>query len=206
MIEPDTIARRMPCGLWLLVASTLVAVGCSSELPADVPAENPHTNLHTELADEVHTVAMDQADGGDPAAAIQTYTQAIEEKPHTVDAYMARGRLHYASGEYALAESDYNMVLRHEPRRAAGYFSRGQAQQAQGKHHQALVSYSLAIAVEPRQAKWYYLRGKAYEALADESEADGQSARAREMRGRAAQNFGIAKNLDPITDFAELEN
>ena len=69
-----------------------------------------------------------------------------------------------------------------------------------------LVSYSLAIAVEPRQAQWYYLRGKAYEALADETEADGKPARAREMRKRAERNFGVAKKLDPITDFAALED
>ena len=79
-------------------------------------------------------------------------------------------------------------------------------QQRQGKHHQALVSYSLAIAVEPRQAKWYYLRGKAYEALADEADVKGESATAQEMRGRAEKNFTAASQLDPITDFAALED
>ena len=183
--------------MWLFV---VFAAGCSSEPPE---AGSRTQNVRKELAAEVHTVAMDQEESGDREAAIQTYTQAIEREPHAVEAYFARGKSHYANGDYALAEADFNTVLRYEPRRAVAYFSRGQALQAQGKHHQALVSYSLAISVEPRQAKWYYLRGKAYEALADESEADGKSARAREMRQRAERNFRIATELDPISDFSD---
>ena len=193
--------RIRHCWLWLLVASALVTVGCSSESPADVPTES----LQVKLASDVGVFALDQEEAGDPLAAIQTYTQALDENPHAVEGYMTRGQIHHANGRYVEAEADFNTVLRHEPRRAAGYFSRGQAQQAQGKHHQALVSYSLAIAVEPRQAKWYYLRGTAYAALADETESIGETARAREMRRRAGQNFAAAKKLDPITDFAGLE-
>ena len=182
----------------LLAVGALVAVGCTSDSPAESP---PATDRKAELAAEVRAVAMDQEEAGDRTAAIETYSQAIEKNPHAVDAYFSRGQIYHSQGKHAEAEADFNTVLRHEPRRAAAYFRRGETLQAQGKHHQALVSYSLAIAVEPRQAKWYYLRGQAYQALADEADANGDMGRAEELRRRAKQNFAIAKKLDPITDF-----
>lgn len=192
--------------LWLIATSALVAVGCSSEAPGDASPDSLRTNnIHAELLREARAVALDQEDTGDPAAAIQTYSQAIEENPRAVDLYFARGLSYHANGDYERAEADFNTVLRHEPRRAAGYFSRGQSQQALGKHRQALVSYSLAIAVEPRQAKWYYLRGKAYHALAEEADAAGETGRAHEMRKRAQQNLAAARQLDPISDFDQSE-
>lgn len=199
--------QRAQCWSWLVIVSALVAVGCSTESPADSADGNlRRQNPNTELAAVASSTALEQEESGDRAAAIESYSQVIEEAPHTVDAYFARGQLYHANGQYEEAEADFNSVLRHEPRRAAGYFNRGRTQQAQGNHHQALVSYSLAISVEPRQAKWYYLRGKAYEALADETEADGDEGRAREMRRRAEQNFAAAQELDPRTDFGEIDN
>lgn len=189
--------------LWLLVAGfAMCAVGCSSELPADVT----NTEVRRSMPIEVQTTAMDQEEAGDRAAAIKTYSAEIEENPHAVDAYFSRAQIYHSNGDYAQAEADFNTVLRHKPRRADAYFCRGRSLQAQGKHHQALVSYSLAIAVEPRQAKWYYLRAKAYEALADEAEADNEPARARELQQRAEQNLTAARQLDPITDFAALDD
>ena len=189
------------CCICLFLASALVAAGCSSELPAEVT----NAELRTSMPIEVQTTAMDQEEAGDRTAAIETYSAAIEENPHAVDAYFARAQIHHADGNYAQAEADFNTVLRHKPRRADAYFFRGKSLQAQGKHHQALVSYSLAIAVEPRQAKWHYLRGKAYNALADEADMNNEPTRARELRQRAEQNFSAARQLDPITDFATLD-
>jgi tetratricopeptide (TPR) repeat protein len=183
------------CAVFLLCG--LLIVGCSSSDPEPVASGRK---------EKVRMIAMDQEEAGDREAAILTYTQAIEQDPHDVDAYFGRGQVFHNAGDHEKAVDDFNTVLRHEPRHAAAYFSRGQSLQALGNHHQALVSYSLAIAVEPRQARWYFLRGRAYEALAAEAAAQGESGKAADMRQRARANFATARQLDPITDFAALES
>jgi len=179
-----------------------VAIGCGSAPEPDEPVGVDPTSR---IDQRVQMAAMNQQESGDPAAAVQTYTEIIDGQPHAVDAYYARGKIYQATGNYVEAEADFNTVLRHQPRHAAAYFSRGQALQAQGEHHQALVSYTLAISVEPGKASWYYLRGKAYESLAEDANAKGDTARARELRRRATRDFNVAKKLDPLTNFAKLE-
>jgi tetratricopeptide (TPR) repeat protein len=126
-------------------------------------------------------------------------------------AYLNRGNVYRAKGDYDHAIADYSEAIRLNPEFAVTYINRGLVYFSKRDDDSAIADYSEAIRLNSKDAKAYYNRGLAYfakgnldRAIADFSEAirfNPNNADAYKDRGSiydAKGDFGRA-----ITDYTE---
>lgn len=104
---------------------------------------------------------------GQPEAALDHFTQAIEADPSNVKAYGNRGLLLYRQGQEAQALEDWNQALAHQPGNALVHYNRGLLYMHQGNHQAALEDFDQAITINPNLAEAYLQRGDLREHLGD---------------------------------------
>jgi curved DNA-binding protein CbpA len=97
----------------------------------------------------------------DYQGAIEDYTQAIEQNPQFVEAYIKRGAMCYKLGDDRGTLKDCNQALRINPDLAQAYYHQGRARYRLGYTQAAIEAYTQAIAKEPDYAQAYYHRGLA---------------------------------------------
>jgi tetratricopeptide (TPR) repeat protein len=111
--------------------------------------------------------------------AIAEYTQVIQLKPDSADAYQNRGmaysqkaeirRLEGIDGsqikEYDQAIDDFNNVLKLTPNDAGTYLFRGMLYAQKAETNKAIADFNEAIKLKPNDLLNYYSRGTAYREL-----------------------------------------
>lgn len=103
--------------------------------------------------------------------AVDHFTRQISLGRKTASAYICRGIVRHANGEYDAAVADYDEALRLDPKLALAYYNRGLACQKQRRYEQAIIDYSEAIVADPKYALAYRARGSAWHAKRDYANA-----------------------------------
>jgi len=97
---------------------------------------------------------------GDSAAldrAMADYTQAIQQDPKFVPAYINRARAYRLTGDIDRAIADYTQLVQLDPKFAPAYYNRGIAYRMKGDTDRAIADYGQAIKLDPRlnDCKWH---------------------------------------------------
>ncbi|HEV2707505.1 MAG TPA: tetratricopeptide repeat protein [Pyrinomonadaceae bacterium] len=102
------------------------------------------------------------------AAAIETYTKAIELNPRYAEAYVRRGMARRAAGDLDGSIEDYEMASSINPKLTANnravaesYSNRGRNEFEVMKIEAAIEDLTKAIEISPDEADHYYRRGRA---------------------------------------------
>ncbi|MEO1495942.1 MAG: tetratricopeptide repeat protein [Planctomycetota bacterium] len=138
---------------------------------ASINFDSPRSNLWQGMA---------WAQRGDYDEAIRAYGEAVAVSDRYIPAFVNRGLAHLQQEDFEKAIADFNEAIRLQPTEATHYYRRGKAFSLSGEREDAIQSYMNAVAYDPE------LR-PALVALADELDANGQSALSLEYRRRAAQ-------------------
>lgn len=106
-------------------------------------------------------------------------TQAIQQNPNDVDAYMKRGAAYGVKGNYDAAFVDLNKAVELNPNDTDVYLHRGLAYHHKGDYNEAILEFNKAIQLDPDNSKMYlYLfRGKTYDELGDYTQANADRAK-----------------------------
>ena len=101
-------------------------------------------------------------------AVIADSTQAIQQNPDDVDAYMSRGAAYFVKKNYDAAFADLNKAVKLEPNNAKVYLSRWHANHDKGNYCEAISDINEAIRlVGPDNVFFYLLRANTYDKLGD---------------------------------------
>jgi len=93
---------------------------------------------------------------------IADYTQAIRLDPNNSSAYIHRGYVYYAKGDYNRAIADYDQAIKLAPNREDAYNNRGYVYADKGDLNAAIADYDQAIRLDPNFTAAYKNRGNAY--------------------------------------------
>jgi tetratricopeptide (TPR) repeat protein len=93
--------------------------------------------------------AMDRAQQGDLAAAINLFTQLIHFNPNSASNYNNRGLLHFQNGQPQQALMDYHRALSLNPRLGKVYNNRANCYAMFGSLNDAIADYEMAIDLDP---------------------------------------------------------
>lgn len=93
--------------------------------------------------------AMDQAQQGNLAEAIDLFTQLISCNPNNASNFNNRGLLHFQNGHFEKALADYNMAVLLNPRLAKVYNNRANCHALLGDLDTAIADYERAIDLDP---------------------------------------------------------
>ncbi len=121
--------------------------------------------------------------GGDRAAAVREYDQAIEEGNAFAWAHNQRGLARQAQGDLGGAIGDFSRALEINPHLAGPYNNRGIARHAEGNIAGAIEDWGHAIEIDPSLAEAHFNRG-----LARQTQGD--------MPG-AIEDYGCALEINP---------
>ena len=94
--------------------------------------------------------------------AIADYTQAIRLDPNNTSAYIHRGYVYYAKGDYNRAIADYDQAIKLAPYSKAAYNNRGHVLADKGDLDAAIADYDQALRLDPNFTEAYKNRGNAY--------------------------------------------
>ena len=166
-------------GMAALILTSLVFVTArdlprwknSTALFSDSIQKGSHPAAHMNLG-----VAL--ADQGNPAAAIEHYTRAIELATTFPEAYYNRAIAFQATSDTARALADYTQAITLNPAEARSYNNRGNLFAADGQFDPALRDFTQAIALDgaytdafANRGRVYLATGKLREAVEDYSKA-----------------------------------
>ncbi|RKU33758.1 hypothetical protein C6499_00745 [Candidatus Poribacteria bacterium] len=93
--------------------------------------------------------------------AIAYYTEALEQKPDMLEAYLNRGTI-YNDLDIDEALENYNTAIQLDPNYTVAYHNRGVTYLRKGDFDRAIKDYNRAIELNPNYAMAYYNRGNAY--------------------------------------------
>jgi len=141
----------------LLSATFLFAWGLSAQPP----------QAATHSADELFHAGERAYKGGDPATAIQLYSQTLALAPEHFNAYLQRGFCHSLQRAYAEAISDFTAVIDRQADHLWAYTSRGSAYGKLGKQELAIQDFNTVLRLDPRNQEAYNNRGWAKKAAGD---------------------------------------
>jgi len=116
-------------------------------------------------------------------AALEDFPEKPEFNSARAEAYLDRGRSHYAKGDYERAISDNTEVLRLKPNETKALNNRGNAYRALGQPDKAIEDLTTAIRIKPTDYVLYYTRGAAYRDIQDYE--------------RALEDYNEALRLEP---------
>ncbi len=98
-------------------------------------------------------------------AAIEAYTNYIEENPRNVGAIYNRGRAYEEIGNYAQAEQDFNQIISVDEKNVNAYLSLAKLYYAQEKYSRALLYTENALKINENSADGYFLNARAQHQL-----------------------------------------
>jgi tetratricopeptide (TPR) repeat protein len=121
---------------------------------------------------------------------IGEYNEALRLRPNDSLAYIKRGRAYVAKRQFDKAITDENAALRlcagtDTQRAAEAYCVRGWAYGEMGDYDKAIADENESIYLNPDDPGPYYHRAKIYEARGDQSKADADRKRERELEEKA---------------------
>lgn len=147
--------------LVLMLFCGVFVLGCSkaqdevNEVPVDETVsegydvdENLDANEQNDVVSEALRVGMEQYNAGDFAAAIDTYTKALETVGDNVSLYTDRGRAKRDSGDIDGAIADVSKALELN-QEGWIYAERGVAYSAKGEKELALQDFKKALSMDP---------------------------------------------------------
>ena len=106
----------------------------------------------TQQATEMTRQGLEHAGLGDSAVGARRLLEAISFDPTYAPAYLALGRLHEASGDFAEAERAYSMGIDHVGRWAEGLRARAKLRAKLGRPLEALADLASAAELDPNDA------------------------------------------------------
>ena len=90
-----------------------------------------------------------------------TTTRRSRLNPRFVLAYISRGGVYSAKGDYDRAIADYNQAIQINPEADLAYHNRGLAYSDKGDYDRAIADYNQAIQINPKYGETYLFRGLA---------------------------------------------
>ena len=94
--------------------------------------------------------------------AIAYYTEALEQKPDLLEAYVNRGIIYNDIDKVDEALKNYNIAIQLSPNHTEAYYNRGFAYLDKADLDSAIADFTKIIELEPEQAGAYYFRGILY--------------------------------------------
>ncbi len=86
----------------------------------------------------------------------------VESEPRNDRAYLSRGNVYRARGQFEAAIKDFDKCLALNPRFVKAYVSRGSAYNDQGRHDEAMADFERALRLKPDMPFAYNGRGSVY--------------------------------------------
>ena len=126
---------------------------------------------------------------GDYDLAIRAFSQAIQDTPHSIDAYILRAIAYEEMGEVDCAIKDYSQVLEIDAEYIKAYAYRAHAYYTKGKPQRVLQDCTSALRIDPQRADIYGMRGEAYRALGEDEQAIADFTQAIEINPRHAEAY-----------------
>jgi tetratricopeptide (TPR) repeat protein/spermidine synthase len=147
-------------------------------------------------------------------AAIELLSDAIEQDPQFVEAYVNRGSAYAQTGDAARALTDYNAALGIDADDALALYSRAEWYNRQGDASKALADYNAALRQNPDMISALYNRGKLHMRLDELPMAEADFTRIIELNPRHAEAYnsrGIIHGMrgnhaQALADFNEALN
>lgn len=99
-----------------------------------------------------------QAIAGDNAAAMATFSEAIEMAPEYAPPYYNRGRAHFEQGDFELAIADLTRAIDLDPNDLEMIYLRAHAFKLIGNDSRAYASYLRAVRLDPDDAAFRLLK------------------------------------------------
>lgn len=87
---------------------------------------------------------------------------AVASEPRNDRAYLSRGNVYRAQGQFEAAIKDFDKCLALNPRFVKAYVSRGSAFNDQGRHDEAMADFERALRLKPDMPFAYNGRGSVY--------------------------------------------
>lgn len=94
--------------------------------------------------------------------AVAYYTEALEQKPDMLEAYLNRGIVYNDLNKVEEALENYNIAIQLNPSYTDAYYNRGFAYLDTDDLDQAIADFSRVIELNPEHAEAYYFRGLLY--------------------------------------------
>ena len=91
--------------------------------------------------------------------AVGYYTEALEQKPDMLEAYVNRGIVYNDIDKVDEALENYNIAIQLSPNHTDAYYNRGFAYLDKADLDSAIADFTKIIELEPEQAGAYYFRG-----------------------------------------------
>lgn len=102
------------------------------------------------------SVGREAFEQGEYDAAIDAFSQAIQDQPNLAIAHYNRGVVHFVLQHYDAAFADYSQTIRLDPDYTQAYVNRGNLHSQQGRAAAALDDYSTAIKLDPTAIEAHY--------------------------------------------------
>jgi len=144
--------RSIAAGVTLLVI--LLLAGCASGSPTAPPAPAATGDL-----DALLTAAQTALDGGNLAAAEQSYRAAVGKNPGSAAAQFGLGNTLVRLGKLAEAESAYKAALVADPSMIAAHANLGVTYYQMNQLPKAADEFTAALKLNPNDAATTYLLG-----------------------------------------------
>lgn len=97
-----------------------------------------------------------------PEIAVDQWSEVIQARPDSAEAYNNRGIGHHGAGRYVEAINDFDRAIRMKADYAVAFNNRGNARYEMANYQEALADYAASLRIDPRYANAYANRGLAY--------------------------------------------
>lgn len=128
--------------------SLLIAAGCP---PSPTSRPRPEADRAEILLER-----------GQPDAAVEALSRAIEAEPEAADLYFRRARIYESVGQIEAAAADYTGVLKREPRHADALNNRGTIRARMGDLPSAIADLTAAVDADPGNPLYRSNRAQAF--------------------------------------------
>ena len=160
--------------LALLAILLLLLVACANLFAAPerlptravtrVPTPTPTRTPFPFSGRDYYEEGVMRQEAGDTGGAVQSFTWATQLMPGFAPAYVARGAVHLAQGEYYLALANANTALQIDPASPAAHALRGETLRLLGDARPALeafdraLTFDLSLKAETFHSRWLAAR------------------------------------------------
>jgi len=119
--------------------------------------------------------------------ALADYNRAIEIKPDSIRAYIARGEVRVSKGDLNGALADFNKAIELSPGSFISYYLRGCVERALGDGDGALADFNKVIQLSPNYPDAYQQRGEVKKEKGDLDGAQADFKKAAELKHKYFQ-------------------
>jgi tetratricopeptide (TPR) repeat protein len=99
--------------------------------------------------DRLFALGLEQMGGGEPRAAVETFTRVIERRPDFAEAWNKRATVYYALGAYEKSLADCDEVVKRNPWHFGALSGYGMIYLQLGDPEKAAAYFERALAVNP---------------------------------------------------------